>query len=47
MLYAGYLAPLAAPIVPFIHIQPSVPCFAFLLVALWRLAGAPPRIALP
>ena len=36
VLYAGYLAPLAAPIVPFLHVQPSVPCFAFLLWALWR-----------
>ncbi len=45
VLYAGYLAPLAAPIVPFIHIQPSIPCFVFLLVALWRYRDAP-RLAL-
>jgi hypothetical protein len=36
VLYAGYLAPLAAPLVPFVHVQPSVLCFAFLLWALWR-----------
>jgi hypothetical protein len=41
VLYAGYLAPLVAPIVPFIHVQPSVLCFAFLLFALWRYRNAP------
>src|SRR5579864_8661922 len=41
VLYAGYLAPLVAPIVPFIHVQPTVPCFAFLLFALWRYRDAP------
>jgi hypothetical protein len=41
VLYAGYLAPLAAPIVSVIHIQPSVPCLAFLLWALWRFSDAP------
>jgi glycosyl transferase family 87 len=41
VLYAGYLAPLVAPIVPFIHVQPSVLCLAFLLVALWRHREAP------
>jgi hypothetical protein len=40
VLYAGYLAPLAAPIVPFVHVQPSVPCVAFLLWALWRYGSA-------
>ena len=44
VLYAGYLAPLVAPIVPFIHIQPSVLCLAFLLVALWRFHDAPARV---
>jgi hypothetical protein len=41
VLYLGYLAPLAAPVVPFIHIQPSIPCLIFLLVALWRYRKAP------
>jgi hypothetical protein len=40
-LYVGYLAPLAAPIVPFIHIQPSTPCLVFLLYAMWRYRDAP------
>jgi hypothetical protein len=42
VLYAGYLAPLAAPIVPFIHVQPSVPCLAFLIWAVWRTFGNGP-----
>jgi hypothetical protein len=41
VLYAGYLAPLAAPLVPFVHVQPSVLCFAFLLWALWRYESRP------
>ena len=43
VLYAGYLAPLFAPIVPFLHVQPSVLCLAFLIVALWRSHEAPMR----
>jgi hypothetical protein len=41
VLYAGYLAPLVAPIVPFIHLQLTVPCLAFLVLALWRYRDAP------
>jgi hypothetical protein len=36
VLYLGYLAPLAAPLVPVTHIQPSVLCLAFLMWALWK-----------
>jgi hypothetical protein len=46
VLYAGYLAPLVAPVVPLIHVQPSALCFAFLLVALWKWRGAPVRVAI-
>jgi hypothetical protein len=38
VLYAGYLAPLAAPLVRVVHVQPSVLCSAFLIWALWRYA---------
>jgi Glycosyltransferase family 87 len=41
-LYLGYVAPLAAPFIPLIRLQPSVLCLAFLLAALWRFRGAPP-----
>ena len=41
VLYAGYLAPLVAPIVPFIHVQPTILCLVFLLFALWRHRDAP------
>jgi hypothetical protein len=41
VLYAGYLAPLVAPIVPFIHVQPTILCLVFLLFALWQYRDAP------
>jgi hypothetical protein len=44
-LYAGYLAPLATPIVPFIHVQPSIPCLAYLLFAQWQFRNSPERVA--
>lgn len=45
-LYATYLAPLAGPLVLFMHVQLSVPCLAFLLWALWRYRHAPPLSAI-
>ena len=36
LLYAGYVAPLAAPFVTLLRVQPSVICYAVLLAVTWR-----------
>jgi len=45
LLYAGYLAPLAAPLVGLIHVQLSTLCLAGLLVAVMWHAKASPALA--